>query len=348
MPPKKRTHRKKVKRAIKNRSKQVVFSDKKASIAKWTFRWTGFLITSLLVLEFSKRSKIPEDLLVPYSITLLFIIAYFLLFATSMYYASKSTQSSQLAWKYGLRFRLLMMLSLCFFIVFLYLCSFIGIFQRFPEIELIQNLLFFVLLSGILSIAVILFVAYNPRFIVSKWITGFGSLMYVICTLGLAVIVVLSCNVFLKIFDVPLKWIITVVVSVILYFRLGRNQIDAFFSILNPKRLNTVQLNVVQFGKPDKLLAAIRSFAERLNDKKKALRILRKLDRNESLGVKIEVLNILNDEGGHRRSLIWIIVSGLVLWVLSSIGEGLIQDLVNDDIKEMFCRAMDVLCAPRK
>lgn len=118
----------------------------------------------------------------------------------------------------------------------------------------------------------------------------------------------------------------------------------ATYQQLRPKSLNIVQFTVLYIINPARLLTALRSHNRVIQDQYNALLVKTRLERNLSLGVQKELVQLIVKENKSTQERLWWFIP-IVGFILAAIGESLIQDLLYERIiRPLLCRVLSTLC----
>ncbi len=113
---------------------------------------------------------------------------------------------------------------------------------------------------------------------------------------------------------------------------------------LRPRSLNIVQFTVLYIMNPARLLTALRSHNKVIQDQYNALLVKTRLERNLSLGVQKELVQLMVKENKSTKERLWWFIP-IVVFILTAIGESLIQDLLYESIiRPLFCEVLGTLC----
>ena len=110
------------------------------------------------------------------------------------------------------------------------------------------------------------------------------------------------------------------------------------------KKINVVQLYSIRMIKASVLRDALKGFAEKMFDKKSAIQFYKTLEKKDNPGVEKELLKLLNEKYMSKRSLVISIFWILITFIVTSLGEGLLQDLFLNNIESLFCKHFNLLC----
>lgn len=177
---------------------------------------------------------------------------------------------------------------------------------------------------------VVLYIRKNPIRLKDKLITGFGSAAFDISFIAFILFG------FSKWIDFEWKVLLVFIGAIgVLIWR-------SYYHRHN--RLDVVQLIAIKTISPKILLHELKPEWKRISNRVEALKLLKKLDKNGKYGVRQELAKELIAETSSQKGLLISFLLALGLYFITSIGEGLIQDLFNDDIKEFLCRLVKIYC----
>lgn len=186
----------------------------------------------------------------------------------------------------------------------------------------------------------ILYLIIFPKHLLSGFITGLGTGSRIL-GFGFIIIGIRSILIYYFIESILLDLLILIVLGFLARLVV---EIDYRFLKYSEFGLNFVQMRVLDVVKPLQLSLVFRSYIEELKDKKQAIKLLKKLEKKEQYGVMIELANMLSKERTSKSKWVIGILAAFLLFILTSIGEGIIQDLFNDSVKEAFCNLLGILC----
>lgn len=187
---------------------------------------------------------------------------------------------------------------------------------------------------------VILYVIHNPKEILNGFLTGVGSgmklLSYSLVIVGIRGIIVfyLIDNFILIIIAI---FVIGLAARIVMEY-------DRQYILLFGKGLDYVQLKAVKIIKSINLVSVIEKDNKILKNKKKALELVQKMKESNDYGVMLEFSELIKKDRGSSLKWLWGFVSIVIIFVISSVGEGIVQDLLNDSVKAFLCKLFGILC----
>lgn len=193
----------------------------------------------------------------------------------------------------------------------------------------------FAILSIILTIAV--YIYKNPSQITSQQLTGLGTSLMGTYPLLLTLF-------FLS------GWVnIGVLGTSILIIFIGYSSWSFFIKNKKEKSINLMQLYLIKIIPSDRLSYSMKPIIKQNKDKIRALKVLEEIEKKYPYGVKKVIEDeILAKSNKSNKSLLvkffLTILLTLIGFLISSIGEGLVQDLFNDDIKRILCEKIKLYC----
>lgn len=117
-----------------------------------------------------------------------------------------------------------------------------------------------------------------------------------------------------------------------------------FYNYWKKPKINPTIYAAINIIHPEKILNDFKTHYEKLSDQLKAIQIIKKLEKKRQFGVQIALVNILTEKYSKNTFKIGGLLFSLLIFILGSISEGLIQDLVNDNIKDFFCKYLKMYC----
>ncbi len=181
----------------------------------------------------------------------------------------------------------------------------------------------------LLFICIFFVVRSKPQLIVNQYLTGVGSSAFYISFISHAFYM------FSKYFFFKYKLLILyLIICIVIFVRM----------VLKRKTLNILQFFILETMNPKVLLNALKPEWKRFKDKVEAIKLLKKLSKKGKYGVRQELARELIRENNSTKIKVLSFAGVLLLFIITSVGEGLVQDVVNDDLKLFLCKKLKVMC----
>lgn len=190
------------------------------------------------------------------------------------------------------------------------------------------------------NLLIVYTILYDQKLLLSGFYTGIGTgfriLGIFLILIGIRGILVLHIidSFFLQIFTLLIMGVIARIIV----------EFDFVYLKNSEYGLNYIQMRVLDVAKPNKVIDVLRTTLKKITDKEEALRLLKKYQKKGNYGVMIELVNIVSKEKTSKSKWLLGILFATIIFVLSSISEGLIQDFFNDDIKSYLCTYIKLFC----
>ena len=183
--------------------------------------------------------------------------------------------------------------------------------------------------------SILIYILNNPAYILKKitfWATVLMAVMYqlISMTAGILYAKIGAPNLLLFVGGSALMFIVILV------------------SLFKKDALNLVQIRLIRVVFPPRLYRAVSSAERRVEDQYSALRIIKKLYGSEKYGVYQALSDEIIRNNSDSYSRFWKVSLTLMvsfgLFFAGAVGEGLIQDLINDDLKQWLCEKIGKYC----
>lgn len=190
--------------------------------------------------------------------------------------------------------------------------------------------------------SIILTVINRPTLVISRKITGVGSAIF-IGELLIVLILILKYDRFWQLDFSPLSIFLipaSLIVSVLIYHHLS--------ALWKKNELNIVQTHALNIIKPVYLVKILKDKSKNISDKIRALKYIRKKMKKDDYGF-LQALGeeLIIDENRQSKGFLGLIVTCaivVIIFIIESIGEGLVQDIFNDSIKMWLCQKVGFFC----
>ncbi len=230
------------------------------------------------------------------------------------------------------------------------LASLIGLililqFLFFFRSDLLGNIIFVITFIGIpifylFYYGIVIFIFLNPSKI-NSIITVIGSLFHA----KLFFLLSMACGIIFWNTYIPSLFVLMGLLS-------GISSLQFLKIFSNNSELNKVQEAVLKIVPPPIMYGTLSKQKEKIVHKFKAMKMLQKLYSKEEYGIlqclSEELVIIGNSSKNWKGKAVIILLISLGLFILTSIGEGLIQDLFNDDLKDFFCEIFGLFCKDKE
>ena len=177
---------------------------------------------------------------------------------------------------------------------------------------------------------IVIYIRKNISYLKDETLTGLGSAMYYISNFTLAYFYIAK-------YLIPKSpsWVYFVLILIMLVYYLFKSQ---------QKRLNTVQETLINTIEPKILLHELKPDWKKFKDRVKAMKLLKDLNRNKRYGVRKALVEELTKNESNKSDSLKGFIIAFILFLITSIGEGLAQDMFNDDIKKALCDWVGIYC----
>ena len=182
---------------------------------------------------------------------------------------------------------------------------------------------------------VVLIVIWKPKLFLSYQLTGFGS--------GAAVFALSQMPVRLASIFNPSPIIFFLIMSIATLFAVAIIISRSVYKY----SLNPVQVSVLSFIKPERLLISLRTHYNEIRDQYNAVILHKKLVRELSPGIKTELIKIFAEQYKSEKETRWWIagVFSIIVFVVGAIGEAFFQDLLYQPfVKKILCTWLPIIC----
>ncbi len=100
---------------------------------------------------------------------------------------------------------------------------------------------------------------------------------------------------------------------------------------------------------PKDLIVSLRKERKIIEDKGEALKILQKIEKNNSPGVQAEILKLIIKENTYKKRKFWgyllTAIIGILAFISTAVGKAFIQDLIyHGYLKELLCKFFETFC----
>ncbi len=174
----------------------------------------------------------------------------------------------------------------------------------------------------------------RPEKIKSNILTGLATGLFYLHPI---VLVAFMVSKWINFDVVEFSIIITIVVSLLIYY-----------TYLNGGhgKLNLFQRFLLRIVPSEKIIYALASEAKLLKNRQKAINLLLQLEKPKMYGVRkaLEQEILKNKEKSSFLIIIVFVVLQVGLFFIASVAEGLIQDFVNETVKEFICINFNYFC----